>query len=191
MVKRKAKGILVFSLLVLIIIVAINVFDAKQQRNEQQAEQEEKEQTAEIITDTENLDDAQAISEEEVRAWAGEYTFFESDTTPAGAPMMMDFCIEIYNDGYADISVNGQTTCVEIRAKVSGNREEIKLIFEECLPEDMMGEDYWNGSDVLVSFRKDGDNIYTYWGALEAVVLLDSDRISGEIYFTKRAEGNT
>ena len=39
MVKGKVKGILVFSLLVIVIIIAINVFDAKPKRNEQQADQ--------------------------------------------------------------------------------------------------------------------------------------------------------
>ena len=39
MVKGKVKGILAFSLLVIVIIIAINVFDAKPQRNEQQADQ--------------------------------------------------------------------------------------------------------------------------------------------------------
>lgn len=138
-----------------------------------------------LAANTEDLDNSQTISEAELRAWVGEYTFLELDTTPAGSPMMMDFAIKIYENGYADISVNGQTTYISARAEVYGNREEIRLVFAECLPEDVTSGDYWDDSDILVSFRKSGDDIYTYWGELKSVVLLYSDQVSGKIYFTK------
>lgn len=138
-----------------------------------------------LAANTEDLDNSQTISEAELRAWVGEYTFLELDTTPAGSPMMMDFAIKIYENGYADISVNGQTTYISVGAEVYGNREEIRLVFAGCLPEDVTSGDYWDDSDILVSFQKSGDDIYTYWGELKSVVLLYSDQVSGKIYFTK------
>lgn len=55
MVKGKVKGILVFSLLVIVIIIAINVFDAKPKRNEQQADQ------ADISDETDTSKDSSRV----------------------------------------------------------------------------------------------------------------------------------
>lgn len=140
----------------------------------------------EVIPLNRNETGSQTISEEELRTWVGEYTFLELATTPAGVPMMMEFVIQIYENGYADISIDGQTTCVSIRAEVHGNRKEISLVFAEYLPADVTSGDYWDYSDVLVSFRRVGDDIYTYWGELKPFVLLYDDQISGKIYFTRK-----
>lgn len=67
----------------------------------------------------------------------------------------------------------------------------IRLIFAGCLPGDVTSGNVWDYSDVMVSFKKVGDDIYTYWGKLKDVVLLYSDQVSGKIYFTRTdAENN-
>lgn len=145
----------------------------------------------EVLTgNTVDLENSQTISKEELCTWVGDYSFLELEATPAGSPMMMDFAIKIYKNGYADIFANGQTTYMAIRAEVHGNREEIRLIFAGCLPEDVTSGNVWDYSDVMVSFKKVGDDIYTYWGKLKDVVLLYSDQVSGKIYFTRTGAEN-
>ena len=72
-------------------------------------------------------------------------------------------------------------TYTKIRAGVYGDEECINLVFLEYLPENMGNEIY--DDCELLSFRKDGEDIYTYWGKVEAIFY--ENRNQGEIYFTK------
>ena len=100
--------------------------------------------------------------------------------------MMMEYHIKIYesdHEYFADIEMSGQTTFAGIKAKVYGNREWISLLFLEYLPDHVMGGAVPKGESVLLSFRNDGENIYTYWGEIEPMLYENED--SGEVRFTK------
>ncbi|MBD5555023.1 MAG: hypothetical protein HDQ95_06705 [Roseburia sp.] len=158
-------------------------------RQESNALKESEESASEIGDSAEEIESNSAISTEDLNTWIGKYTFFESCNEPDYPPMVMEFEITIYENGYADIYVNGQTTFIQIRAKVYGSSEQISFVFSERLPGDATSRE-WDSSDVLLYFKKDGDDIYTYWGELKDTVLLYSDQISGEIYFVKEVDKN-
>ncbi|MBP3459739.1 MAG: hypothetical protein J6K58_11085 [Lachnospiraceae bacterium] len=124
------------------------------------------------------------LKENNLDSWIGVYKFSESANEPDGPFMMMDYEIKIYKeeDYYADIIIDGQTTLARAKAEVYGNREWISLTFLEYLPENIIGM-YAKKNDVLISFRKDNREIYTYWGEIEPM-LYDNEE-SGKIYFQK------
>lgn len=121
-------------------------------------------------------------SKENLDSWIGYYEFSEGASDP---PMGMDYEIRIYEEEgeyYADLYQGGQTTMVRARAKVYGDNEWISLIFEEYLQDHNIGLNC-KGNCVLLSFRCEEEDIYTYWGETEP--LLYDDEYCGEIYFKK------
>lgn len=121
-------------------------------------------------------------SSENLDSWIGHYQFSEGASDP---PMGMDYEIRIYEENgnyYADFYQDGQTTMVRAKAKVYGDNEWISLVFEEYLPDHNIGLNC-KGDCVLLSFRREDQNIYTYWG--ETVPLLYDNEYCGEIYFKK------
>lgn len=117
--------------------------------------------------------------------WVGEYKFFESASEPNGPLIMMDYVIEIYkkNDNYyAEIAIDGQTTLVRAKAKVDGDEDFISLRFLEYLPDHRVGL-CSEINDVLISFKKENGDIYTYWG--EILPMLYKNEESGNVYFEK------
>ena len=120
--------------------------------------------------------------------WVGEYKFSESASEPNGPFMMMDYEVEIYkkNDNYyADIAIDGQTTLVRAKARVEGNEDSISLRFLEYLPEHRIGL-CSEINDVLISFGKENENIYTYWGEIGPMLYKNEE--SGKVYFIKEAD---
>ena len=127
-----------------------------------------------------------AQDDSNLETWVGEYEFFEGyfDPTFNHPPLNMSYHIQIYeNEGsyYADLEISGHMTYTKIRAGVYGDEECINLVFLEYLPENMGNEIY--DDCELLSFRKDGEDIYTYWGKVEAIFY--ENQSPGEIYFTK------
>ena len=117
--------------------------------------------------------------------WVGEYKFFESASEPNGPLIMMDYEIEIYKENdnyYAEIAMDGQTTLVRAKAKVDGEEEFISLRFLEYLPDHGVGL-CSEINDVLISFKKENGDIYTYWGEIGPMLYKNDE--SGNVYFEK------
>lgn len=125
------------------------------------------------------------LKENDLDSWIGVYEFSESANEPEGPFMIMNYEIKIYKEEYyyADIIIDGQTTLARAKAEIYGNEEWISLTFLEYLPENIIGI-YAKKNDVLISFRKDNQEIYTYWGKIEPM-LYDNEE-SGKIYFQKK-----
>lgn len=122
-----------------------------------------------------------------LESWIGKYDFFEYADVPDWAPIMMDYKIDIYEDNYdyyADIVVSGHLTYYEIKAKVYGSGEWISLVMVEFYSEPIGIPIYSEGS-VLLSFRKDGEGVLTYWGEIEPILYANEE--PGKVYFEKVA----
>jgi len=127
---------------------------------------------------------------EDLSTWVGEYTFGEDYFEPDSAPLIMDYKVTIYSqkdDYFANIEIMGQTTAVSVKAKLYGDEEWISLIFLEYLPNHVIGLSSKDNS-VLLSFRKEESDIYTYWGEIEPMLYENQD--SGKIYFAMEKEEN-
>lgn len=122
--------------------------------------------------------------EDDLITWLGEYTFNENFSDPNYAPMVMDYNIKIYNEGgiyYADLEIVGQTTWIHVKANVYGDAEWISLVNYQELPDNMTFNAKSNV--VMISFRKKNENIYTYWGEIEPMLIENAE--SGKNYFVK------
>ena len=98
---------------------------------------------------------------------------------------MMDYEIEIYKENdnyYAEIAMDGQTTLVRAKAKVDGEEEFISLRFLKYLPDHGVGL-CSEINDVLISFKKENGDIYTYWGEIGPMLYINDE--SGNVYFEK------
>lgn len=123
-------------------------------------------------------------AEDDLIKWLGEYTFSEYFSEPDYAPMVMDYNISIYNkEGmyYADIEIVGQTTWIHVQSTVYGDAEWISLIYYQDLPNNKTSN--IEDNTVLISFRNNDVDIYTYWG--EIVPMLIGNEESGKAYFSK------
>ena len=126
-----------------------------------------------------------SLENKDLSSWVGEYMFTEDYYEPDYAPMIMDYNVTIYSqkdDYFADIEIMGQTTAVSVRAKLYGDDEWISLIFLEYLANHVIGLSS-KANSVLISFRKEESEIYTYWGGINPMLYKNED--SGKIYFAK------
>lgn len=122
---------------------------------------------------------------EDLDNWIGKYKFFESASVPNGPIIIMDYEIEIYKTSkgyYAEILIDGQTTMVRVRAKVTGNENFIHLKFLEYLPDHKIGL-CSEIDDILISFERKNEMIYTYWGKIEPM-LVENEK-SGKVFLKK------
>lgn len=120
-----------------------------------------------------------------LESWIGRYVYEEALGDPT--PMVMVYDIFIYKEGhdyFANVEICGQTTYVNIKCRVYGDKEWISIVYEEPLLDNF---NWWGEKeDVVLSFRSENENIYTYWGEVEPMIL--EDGISGKIFF-KRESG--
>lgn len=117
------------------------------------------------------LQDADEEARDDLDGWIGEYTFGEYAENEIGAMMFMDYNIDIYKENgqyYADVVVNGHLTGINLKAKLYGNEEWVSLVIAEYNPDHITGLSEKENT-VLLSLRKQGEEIYTYWGVLEAM----------------------
>lgn len=120
--------------------------------------------------------------------WIGTYRFVESTPESESPGMFMNYIILIYKEGdsiCAEISIDGQTTMAHAKAKIYGSDSWISLVFDEYYSDHTIGGFTNDGHSVLISFRKEGTDILTYWGTI--VPMLYENEVSGEIYFKKEA----
>lgn len=130
-----------------------------------------------------NKQDTLQTETSELNEWIGDYGYLEVISEPV--LMLMGFEISIYAEEsgyYADVRIVGQTTDVHAKARVYGDAEWISLVLEEYLPDNMIGLNADPGS-VLLSFRKEADVLYTYWGEVGPMII--DNEISGKVYFEK------
>lgn len=114
-------------------------------------------------------------------SWIGEYGF--NEFAPPNQNMFYSISIDKNkNDYYADISIFGFQTNIRIQAKIVGDENFINLLFNKYLPDNVY-EPYEKG-DVLLSFKKSDEEIYTYWGEIRPMI--KKNYKSGEIYFLKK-----
>ena len=74
---------------------------------------------------------------------------------------------------------------IEGRAKVCGNEERIELIFEQYSPGDVSSTAYFDEGDLLLSFEKEGEKLFTVWGEMKPALLQNEP--DGNIYFVKKS----
>ena len=123
------------------------------------------------------------LNTDDLKGWVGTYSFAECYSKPDHAPLFMDYKITIYQEEekyFADIKITGQTTQTSIKAEGYGDDEWISLVFQQYLPDHVMGG-INDTSSVLLSFRKEESDVYTYWGEIKPMLYENED--SGEIYF--------
>lgn len=158
--------------------------ETREEIPEEITETEDNEITEEVIEDSETI-------ENDMESWIGKYQFDECFDRDDAPPMFMTYEIEIYKENeqyYADIEVNGHMTGINLRAKLYGNEKWISLVIEEYYPEHIIGCSNME-NNVFLSFRKQGEDIYTYWGIMTP--LGEEHAVSGRVYFEKEAEGES
>lgn len=111
-----------------------------------------------------------------LETWIGEYTFSEEISKEAQGLRNYDIMIYEENGQYcADLRIIGRDIGIDVKTKIYGNEEWVSLVLAEYNPEHKSGlEEMENG--VLLSLRKQGEDIYTYWGGWPVTKLLSDDR---------------
>ena len=71
---------------------------------------------------------------------------------------------------------------IKIKSKVFGNKEWVSIILLEYLDKGILSSDS-KKNDLLISFRRENSDIYTYWGKLCTYIW--EHKQSNEIYFKK------
>ena len=134
------------------------------------------EKVTEEVIQTENIEEM-----ERLETWIGKYTF--SEELSKAAQKLRNYDITIYEENghyYEDLSITGGDTGIDVKAQIYGNEEWVSLALAEYNPGHELGlEEMENG--VLLSLRKQGQNIYTYWGGRPVTKLLN---YRGYDYFT-------
>lgn len=111
----------------------------------------------------------------ELEEWIGRYTF--SEESGKQTEELRNYDITIYEKDrqyYADLSISGKDIGVDVKTQIYGNDEWISLVLTGYNPGHESGlEEMKNG--VLLSLRKQGEDIYTYWGGWDVTKLLNDD----------------
>lgn len=125
---------------------------------------------------------------DDLSSWVGVYTFEEIydryyDANDEMNAYYVHYEITIYEDNsdyFADIVIDLPIPLIRnLQAKLIGDEEWISLIF---LSGDQLSTAA-HADMVLVSFRKESKDIYTYWGGLSPCS--DENEQSNKIYFEK------
>lgn len=114
------------------------------------------------------MQDAEQEAKDDLDGWIGEYTFFEQYEHDDLAPQCWVYDINIYKENgqcYANVVVNGHMIGVNVKAQVYGDEEWISLVLMEYNPDHVMGLSEMK-NNVILSLRKEEEDIYTYWGIL-------------------------
>lgn len=129
------------------------------------------EKVSEEVIQTENAGEMNRLED-----WIGEYTF--SEELSAAAQELRNYDITIYEENgqyYADLRITGGDIGIDVKTHIYGNEEWVSLVLSEYNPGHKLGlEEMENG--VLLSMRKQGEDIYTYWGGWPVTELLSDNR---------------
>ncbi len=118
------------------------------------------------------------VNELDKSSWIGKYNFYEY----CPPNINMNYDIKIFKESdvyYANIFINGFQTNQCVKAKVSGDNNAIKFIFDSYLP----GNAYkrYKKGETLLSLKKDASKILTKWGKIGPI--LPKNRKTNMIYF--------
>ena len=94
----------------------------------------------------------------------------------------MGYEVSIYNEDSnynAQINIDGFQTITRLQAKVIGDENSIKLVFEKYLPDNIF--EPFNKGDLLLRFDKKKSKLTTFWGGLQP--MLERNNESGKVYF--------
>lgn len=72
---------------------------------------------------------------------------------------------------YADLIITGPDTEINVKTQLYGDDQWVSLVLVGYNPEHKSGLEEME-NEVLLSLRKEGENIYTYWGRSEMTQLL-------------------
>ena len=118
-----------------------------------------------------------------LEGWIGKYAY--SEELSEYTEELRNYDIMIYEeDGqyYADLRISGGDIEIDVKAKPCGNDEWISLVLTGYNPEHESGlEEMENG--VLLSLRKQGEDIYTYWGGRDVTELLNDNGYGYFVYY--------
>jgi len=113
-----------------------------------------------------------------LESWIGDYTF--SEFSPPDQNMFYSITIYKEDSNYkAKIIIFGFQTLTKLQAKVSGDENSIKLIFEKYLPDNVF--ELYKEGDILLSFEKKNSKLNTFWGKIQP--MLESNSKTGKVYF--------
>lgn len=110
----------------------------------------------------------QGAETNELDGWIGKYTFYEYYERGDLAPQGRSYDIDIYKENgqyYADVAANGHMCGLDVKARVYGDEEWISLVLEEYNPDHSFGFSQME-NNVILSLRREGESVYTYWGIL-------------------------
>lgn len=131
-------------------------------RLEKKSDREDTEEADSLVQDTEHEEKSN------LDGWIGEYTFSEYYEHGDLAPQFWGYDIDIYKENgqyYADVAVDGHMIGFHAKAQVYGDEEWISLVLMEYKPDHVMGLSEME-NNVILSLRKEEENLYTYWGIL-------------------------
>lgn len=137
----------------------------------------------EKVTEEETVQTGSPKETNGLEAWVGNYAF--SEEPGKSTEELRDYDITIYEeDGqyYADLKISGGGIGIDVKAKPFGNDEWISLVLIGYNPGHKSGlETMENG--VLLSLRKQGEDIYTYWGGRDVTELLSDSSYDYFAYY--------
>ena len=131
-------------------------------------------------------------SDKNLDNWIGEYQYTAIFPHSSGEmSYVIEYTILIYeeeNKYYAKITNDGWQTMERVLAQVTGNQNKIDITYLHTLPDDIIyGNEWFDESEVLWRFERDGDDINTVWMAARSWHPTLSD-VEGEVsgkYFEK------
>lgn len=127
-----------------------------------------------------------ADPEYDLDSWVGKYEFGEFiDRGEDLSSMFMAYEMELYKENdryYADVKADGHMTGINLRAKLYGNDEWVSLVIDEYYPEHKSGLENMENM-VLLSLRRQGENLYTYWGTWDVTKTFPNGRNSYDRYY--------
>ena len=132
----------------------------------------------------------QNIPKGDLNCWVGTYKFEETlnllDDDRYNDIFNCYYKIVIYEENgkyFANIEIDYEVPPIsKIQAKVFGNEEWISLTLLKYLNSGVLSSSS-KPNDVLISFRRQGSEIYTYWGAIDTIVYENTP--SNQKYFEK------
>lgn len=137
----------------------------------------------EKVTEEETVQMGDAQERNGLEDWIGKYAF--SEVLSESTEELRDYDITIYEENgqyYADLRISGGDIEIDVKAKPCGNDEWISLVLTGYNSGHESGlEEMENG--VLLSLRKQGDDIYTYWGGRDVTELLNDNGYGYLVYY--------
>lgn len=134
-------------------------------------------------------------SNKNLDSWVGEYHYTAIFPHSSGEmSYVIEYIILIYeeeNKYYAQITNDGWWTMTRVLAQVTGNQNKIEIAYLHTLPDDIIyGNEWFDESEVLWHFERNGDDINTVWMAARSWHPTLSD-VEGEIigkYFEEKVD---